>query len=155
MHKSKWARNISLNILDNNFDNDIVLKDFFSDNLTKEEKYEEAHVSNSEKSKDMSIDNFNSILQLKNMRLKDINRTIIGSLNINTYIDLFLTKQFIFSTYRDCQQVCLIFKHAPRKTKILRANHSSHVSKALRKAIMKRLYCILKNYILKTEQKIH
>ena len=101
MHKSKWARNFSLNILDNNFDNDIVLKDFFSDNLTKEEKYEEAHVSNSEKSKDMSIDNFNSILQLKNMRLKDINRTIIGSLNINTYIDLFSTKQFIFSTYRD------------------------------------------------------
>ena len=28
-------------------------------------------------------------------------------------------------------------KHAPRKKKILRANHSSHASKALRKAIMK------------------
>ena len=31
-------------------------------------------------------------------------------------------------------------KHAPRKTKILRANHSSYISKALRKAIMKRSY---------------
>ena len=31
-------------------------------------------------------------------------------------------------------------KHAPRKKKILRANHSSYVSKALRKAIMKRSY---------------
>ena len=28
-------------------------------------------------------------------------------------------------------------KHAPRKKKILKANHSSHASKALRKAIMK------------------
>ena len=42
-------------------------------------------------------------------------------------------------------------KHAPRKTKILRANHSSYMSKALRKAIMK---SILKNYFLKSEQKI-
>ena len=61
MHKSKWAGNISLkkslNILGNNFDNSIVLKDLFSDNLTKEEKYEETHVSNSEKGKDKSIDN--------------------------------------------------------------------------------------------------
>ena len=31
-------------------------------------------------------------------------------------------------------------KHAPRKTNKLRANHSSDVSKALRKSIMKRLY---------------
>ena len=31
-------------------------------------------------------------------------------------------------------------KHATRKKKILRANHSSYVSKALRKAIMKRSY---------------
>ena len=31
-------------------------------------------------------------------------------------------------------------KHVPRKTKILRANHLSYVSKALRKAIMKRSY---------------
>ena len=29
-------------------------------------------------------------------------------------------------------------KHAPRKTKLLRANHKPHVSKKLRKAIMKR-----------------
>ena len=54
LHKLKWAGNISLNILGNNFDNDIVLKDLFSDNLTKWEKYEETHVSNSEKSKDKS-----------------------------------------------------------------------------------------------------
>ena len=31
-------------------------------------------------------------------------------------------------------------KHAPRKTKILRANHLSYVSKALRKAIIKRSF---------------
>ena len=37
LHKSKWARNISLNILGNNFDNDKVLIDLFSDNLTKGE----------------------------------------------------------------------------------------------------------------------
>ena len=42
----------SLNILGNNFDNNIVLKDLFSVNLTKEEKYEETRVSDSEKSKD-------------------------------------------------------------------------------------------------------
>ena len=69
MHKSKWAGNISLNILGNSFDNDIVLKDLFSDNLTKGEKYKETHVSNSEKGKDKSTDNSNSIMQLKNIRL--------------------------------------------------------------------------------------
>ena len=78
MHKSKWAGNISLkkslNILGNNFDNNIVLKDLFSDNLTKQEKYEETHVSNSEKSKNKSIDNSNPIMQLKNIRLKNTNR---------------------------------------------------------------------------------
>ena len=68
MHKSKWAGNISLNILGNNFDNNIVLKDLFSDNLTKGGKYEESHASNSENSKDKSIDNSNSIMQLKNKR---------------------------------------------------------------------------------------
>ena len=31
-------------------------------------------------------------------------------------------------------------KHAPRKTKILRANHLSYVSKTLRKAIIKRSF---------------
>ena len=31
-------------------------------------------------------------------------------------------------------------KHTPRKKKILSANHSSYVSKALQKAIMKRSY---------------
>ena len=61
MHISKWTENISLNILGSNFDSDIVLKDLLSDNLTKGEKYEETHVSNSEKSKDKSTDNSKKI----------------------------------------------------------------------------------------------
>ena len=65
MQKSSWAENISLNILGNNFDNDIFLKDLFSDDLTKRVKYEETHASNSEKSKDNSIDKSNSVMQLK------------------------------------------------------------------------------------------
>ena len=60
------------------------MKDLFSNDLTKGEKYEETHVSNSKNSKDKSIDNSNSILQLKNIRLKDINRVIIRTLNINS-----------------------------------------------------------------------
>ena len=60
------------------------MKDLFSNDLTKGEKYEETHVSNSKNSKDKSIDNSNSILQLKNIRLKDINRVIIRNLNINS-----------------------------------------------------------------------
>ena len=60
------------------------MKDLFSNDLTKGEKYEETHVSNSKNSKDKSIDNSNSILQLKNVRLKDINRVIIRTLNINS-----------------------------------------------------------------------
>ena len=74
LNKQKWAGNISLNILGSNFDNDIILKDLISDNFTKGEKYEETHVSNSEKSKGKSIDNSNLIMQLKNIRLKDVNR---------------------------------------------------------------------------------
>ena len=85
INKSKWAGNISLNILGSNFDNDIVLKDLFSDNLTKGEKYEKTHVSNSEESKDKSIGNTNSMMQLKNIRLKDINRLIVGNLNISSH----------------------------------------------------------------------
>ena len=77
MHKPKWAGDISLNILGSNFDTDIVLKDLFSDNHTKGEKHEKKHVSNSEKSKDKSIDNSNSIMQLKNIGLKDINKVVI------------------------------------------------------------------------------
>ena len=73
MHKSKWAGNI----LGNNFDNDIVFKDVFSDNLTKGKKYGETHVFNSKKSKDKST-------ELKNMRLKDMYRVMIGNLNIYT-----------------------------------------------------------------------
>ena len=49
----------------------------------------------------MSIDNFNSILQLKNMRLKDINRTIIGSLNINSLQIKFAQLQEIVLKYVD------------------------------------------------------
>ena len=60
MRKSKWAGNISLNILGNDFDNDIVLKDLFSYNPTKGEKYEETHVSNCEKNKNNSNSNSNS-----------------------------------------------------------------------------------------------
>ena len=60
------------------------MKYLFSNDLTKGEKYEETHVSNSKNSKDKSIDNSNSILQLKNIRLKDINRVIIRTLNINS-----------------------------------------------------------------------
>ena len=45
----------SLNILGNNFDNNIVLKDLFSDNLTKGEKCEETRVSDSGKGKDKKI----------------------------------------------------------------------------------------------------
>ena len=102
MHKSKWAGNISLNILGNNFDNDIVLKDLISDNLTKGAKYEETHVSNSEKSKDKSIENSNSLMQLKNIRLKDIiNRVIIGSLNINSLPIKFAQLQEIVLKYVD------------------------------------------------------
>ena len=81
---SKWAGNISLNILGNNSDNDIVLKYTFSNNLTKGEKYEETYVSNSEKSKDKAIENSNSITQLKNIRVKDINRVIIGNVHMNS-----------------------------------------------------------------------
>ena len=43
-------------------------------------------------------------------------------------------------------------KHPPRKAKILTANHSFYVSKALRKAIMKRSY--LKKLYLKTPTEI-
>ena len=74
LNKQKWAGNISLNILGSNFDNDIILKDLISDDLTKGEKYEETHVPKSEKSKDKSIDNSNLIMQLKNIRLKGVNR---------------------------------------------------------------------------------
>ena len=49
----------------------------------------------------MSIDNFNSIFQLKNMRLKDINRTIIGSLNINSLQIKFAQLQEIVLKYVD------------------------------------------------------
>ena len=61
------------------------MKYLFSDNLTKGGKYEETQVSNSEKSKDKSTDNSNSLMQLKNIRLKDINRVTIGNLNINSF----------------------------------------------------------------------
>ena len=92
----------SLNILGNNFDNNIVLKDLFSDNLTKEEKYEETRVSNSEKSKDKKIShNLNSIMRLKNIRLKDTNRMVIGNLNINSLPNKCAKLQEIVLKYAD------------------------------------------------------
>ena len=45
-------------------------------------------------------------------------------------------------------------KHAPRKTKILRANHSSYMSKALRKAIMKRSYLEKLFFKIRTENSL-
>ena len=101
MHKSKWEGNISLNILGNNFDNDTVLKYLFSDDLTKRGKYEETHASNSEKSKDKSIDNSNLIMQLKNIRLKDIKRVIIGNLKLNSPPIKFAELQEIVLKYVD------------------------------------------------------
>ena len=78
------------------------MKDLISDNLTKGAKYEETHVSNSEKSKDKSIENSNSLMQLKNIRLKDIiNRVIIGSLNINSLPIKFAQLQEIVLKYVD------------------------------------------------------
>ena len=43
-------------------------------------------------------------------------------------------------------------RHAPLKKKILRANHSSYMSKTLRKAIMRRSY--LENKYLKKKKQI-
>ena len=47
--------------------------------LQKGKNYEETFIFNKEKSKDKSIDNSKSIIQIKNTRLKDINRVIIGN----------------------------------------------------------------------------
>ena len=44
-------------------------------------------------------------------------------------------------------------RHAPLKKKILRANHSSYMSKALRKAIMRRSY-LEKKYLKKADQSL-
>ena len=71
MHKSEWAGNISLNILGNNFDNDKIYSLLIL--LKGKKKYEETHVSNSERGKDKSIDKSNSIIQLKKA-LTDDNR---------------------------------------------------------------------------------
>ena len=45
-------------------------------------------------------------------------------------------------------------KHAPTKTKILRANHLSYISKALRKAIMKRSYLEKLFFKIRTENSL-
>ena len=65
--------------------------------------------------------NFNSVLFSE-----DLNYVFSGSSNSCSKFD----KVFLED----------LDKQAPRKKKILRANHSSYVSKALRKAIMKRSY---------------
>ena len=77
------------------------MKDLFSYNLTTEEKYEETRVSNSERSKGKSIDSSHSIMQLKNKRLKDINRVIIRNLNINSLPITFAQLQEIVLKYVD------------------------------------------------------
>ena len=91
MHKSKRAGNISLNILGSNLDDDLALKGIFSVNLIKG-KNEESHVS---------IDNSNSIKQPKIIRLKDINRVIIGNLNTNSLTVTFAQLQEIVLKYVD------------------------------------------------------
>ena len=92
MHKSKRAGNISLNILGSNLDDDLALKGIFSVNLIKGGNYEESHVS---------IDNSNSIKQPKIIRLKDINRVIIGNLNTNSLTVTFAQLQEIVLKYVD------------------------------------------------------
>ena len=92
MHKSKRAGNISLNILGSNLDDDLALKGIFSVNLIKGGNYEESHVS---------IDNSNSIKQPKTIRLKDINRVIIGNLNTNSLTVTFAQLQEIVLKYVD------------------------------------------------------
>ena len=77
------------------------MKDLFSYNLTTEEKYEETRVSNSERSKGKSIDSSHSIMQLKNKRLKDINRVIIRNLNIDSLPITFAQLQEIVFKYVD------------------------------------------------------
>ena len=92
MHKSKRAGNISLNILGSNLDDDLALKGIFSVNLIKGGNYEESHVF---------IDNSNSIKQPKTIRLKDINRVIIGNLNTNSLTVTFAQLQEIVLKYVD------------------------------------------------------
>ena len=45
-------------------------------------------------------------------------------------------------------------RHAPLKKKILRANHSSYMSKTLRKAIMRRSYLEKKYFLKKPDQSL-
>ena len=53
---------------------------------------------------------------------------------------MLLLKRYIF--------LSILEEHAPLKEKLLRANHAPYVTKALRKAIMRRL-CIEKLYFKK------
>ena len=52
-------------------------------------------------SKDTSIDNSSSIMQLKNVRLKNINRIIIGNLNVKSLPNKFAQLQEIVLKYVD------------------------------------------------------
>ena len=49
----------------------------------------------------LTIDNSNSIMQLTNIRLKDINRVIIGNLNINSLPFKFAQLQEMVLKYVD------------------------------------------------------
>ena len=66
---------------------------------------------------------------------------------------------FLRNTVRSCYQFDQILlnvldKHAPMKRKLLRANHSSYVSKPLRKAIMRRSHLEKVYYRNKSEKQI-
>ena len=50
--------------------------------------------------------------------------------------------------------LAVLDKHAPRKKKILRANHLSYGSKALRKTIMKRSYLEKLYFKMRTENSL-
>ena len=71
--------------------------------------------------------------------------------------NVYLKNAFAHEKIESCIQFDEVFmkalnRHAPLKKKIKRANHSSYMSKTLRKAIMRRSY-IEKKYLKKTKQK--
>ena len=68
------------------------------------------------------------------------------SVRFNDELKYVIVKEKITSyTKSDEMFLRILNQHAPLKSKLLRANHTSYISKPLRKAIMKRSY--LKKYI--------
>ena len=62
-------------------------------------------------------------------------------LDFNDELKYVLAKEKIMScTKFDDMFLQILSKHAPIKSKLLRANHASYISKPLKKAIMKRSY---------------